>query len=53
MKKVVVFGTAYALTHEGEKPRSWSIDRAAIAQCMADMIEDETKGVNESLGITN
>ena len=46
-------GTAYALTHEDEKPRSWSVDRAAIAQCMADMIEDETLGVNESLGITN
>ena len=46
-------GTTYALTHEGEKPRSWSTDRAAIAQCMADMIEDETLGVNESLGITN
>ena len=28
-------------------------DRAAIARCMADMIEDETQGVNESLGITN
>ena len=28
-------------------------DRAAIAQCMADMIADETLGANESLGITN
>ena len=45
--------TVYHLTHEGEKPSSWSIDRAGIAQCMADMIEDETLGVNESLGITN
>lgn len=44
---------AYALTKEGEKPICWSVDRAAIAQCMADMIADETIGVNESLGITN
>ena len=43
----------YALTKEGEKPACWVIDRAAIAQCMADMIRDETLGVNESLGITN
>lgn len=48
-------GTApfYHLTREGEKPTSWSVDRAGIAQCMADLIEDETRGVNESLGITN
>ena len=45
--------TTYRLTHEGEKPACWSTDRAAIAQCMADMIENETLGVNESLGITN
>lgn len=43
----------YALTKEGEKPVCWSVDRAAIAQCMADMIKDETMGANESLGITN
>lgn len=43
----------YALTKEGEKPACWSVDRAAIAQCMADMIADESLGVNESFGITN
>ena len=46
-------GTTYRLTREGEKPACWTVDRAAIAQCMADMIEDETLGANESLGITN
>ena len=45
--------TNYRLTREGEQPACWDIDRAGIAQCMADMIEDETLGVNESLGITN
>lgn len=44
---------AYALTAEGEKPTCWSVDRAAIAQCMADMIANEALGANESLGITN
>ena len=43
----------YSLTKEGEKPVCWSVDRAAIAQCMADMIADEALGANESLGITN
>ena len=43
----------YALTKEGEKPICWTVDRAAIAQCMADMIQDEILGANESLGITN
>ncbi len=43
----------YALTKEGEKPICWTVDRAAIAQCMADMIQDEALGANESLGITN
>lgn len=43
----------YALTKEGEKPICWTVDRAAIAQCMADIIKDETLGANESLGITN
>ena len=43
----------YYLTQEGKQPRKHNIDRAGIAKCMADMIEDETLGVNESLGITN
>lgn len=43
----------YALTREGEKPICWSVDRAATAQCIADMIAEETPGANESLGITN
>ena len=43
----------YTLTHEGTQPTCWIVDRAAIAQCMADLITDETFGVNESLGITN
>lgn len=43
----------YSLTKEGEKPSCWVVDRAAIAQCMADMIKDESLGANESLGITN
>lgn len=45
--------TKYFLTKEGEQPSHKDIDRAGIAQCMADMIQDETLGVNESLGITN
>ena len=44
--------TKYVLTKEGEQPSKWDIDRAGIAQCMYDIIEDETLGVNESLGIT-
>ena len=43
----------YFLTKEGEQPAHKSIERAGIAQCMFDMIEDEKLGVNESLGITN
>lgn len=43
----------YELTKEGVQPSHRNVDRAAIAQCMADMIADETLGVNESLGITN
>ncbi len=43
----------YFLTKEGEQPKHDNIDRAGIAKCMADMIEDETLGANESLGITN
>ena len=46
-------GTKYSLTREGEQPSPRNVDRAAIAQCMADMIADETLGANESLGITN
>ena len=30
-----------------------NIDRAGIAKCMYDRIQDETLGINESLGITN
>ena len=45
--------TKYFLTKEGVQPGKNSIDRAGIAQCMYDMIEDETLGVNDSLGITN
>ena len=45
--------TRYFLTKEGEQPAHKDIDRAGIAQCMYDMIEDETLGVNDSLGITN
>lgn len=45
--------TTYYLTHEGTQPKKNNIDRAGIAQCMADMIMDETLGCNESLGITN
>ncbi len=43
----------YFLTKEGEQPLHHDIERAGIAKCMADMIKDETLGVNESLGITN
>ena len=43
----------YCLIREEEQPACWTVDRAAIAQCMADMIADETLGVNESLGLTN
>lgn len=45
--------TEYFLTKEGEQPAHKSIERAGIAQCMFDMIQDENLGVNESLGITN
>ncbi|MDO4371900.1 MAG: NAD(P)H-binding protein [Clostridia bacterium] len=43
----------YSLTREGEKPACWVVDRAAVAQCMADMIADDALAANESLGITN
>lgn len=45
--------TDYFLTREGEQPAHKDIERAGIAQCMYDLIEDETLGINESLGITN
>ena len=45
--------TKYFLTKESEQPAHKDIDRAGIAQCMYDMIKDESLGVNESLGITN
>lgn len=45
--------TKYFLTEEGQQPSRKNIDRAGIAQCMYDMIEDESLGVNASLGITN
>lgn len=45
--------TKYFLTKEGVQPAHKDIERAGIAQCMLDMIRDETLGVNESLGITN
>lgn len=45
--------TVYFLTKEGEQLAYKSIERAGIAQCMFDMIQDENLGVNESLGITN
>lgn len=43
----------YFLTKEGEQPAHKDIERAGIAQCMYDLIEDPSIGVNESLGITN
>lgn len=43
----------YFLTKEGEQPAHKDIERAGIAQCMYDLIADDSLGVNESLGITN
>lgn len=46
----------YDLTKEDEQPKGgmgMSVDRAAIAKCIADIISDDTIGVNDSLGITN
>lgn len=45
--------TAYELTPESIQPKNLPADRAAIAQCMADSVADETLGANNSLGITN
>lgn len=44
--------SSYRLTREGEQPVTWSVDRAAIAACLADLVETN-KGLNESLGLTN
>ena len=44
---------AYALTKEGQQPDCWTVDRVAIARCMADMVADDALGANESLGTTN
>lgn len=43
----------YFLTKEGEQPSHRNIDRAGIANCMLDMIRDESLGANESMAITN
>ncbi len=45
--------TKYFLTKEGVQPAHKDIDRAGIAQCMYDLIQDGTTGVNDSLRITN
>lgn len=45
--------TKYFLTKEGEQPAHKDIERAGIAQCMYDLIQNEEIGANESLGITN
>ena len=45
--------TGYCLTQESEQPAKRNVDRAAIAQFMADVVTDEALGANESLGITN
>ena len=43
----------YYLTTECQQPRNRDVERAAIAHCIADMVQDEQMGKNESLGITN
>lgn len=43
----------YCLTTVKEQPAHRNVDRAAIAQCIADLIADEALGADESLGITN
>lgn len=43
----------YHLTTENEQPLERDVDRSAIAQCMADIVTDESIGANNSLGITN
>lgn len=43
----------YYLTAEDVQPRNKPVERAAIAKCMADMVEDEKLGADESLGITS
>ena len=42
-----------ALTPEGVQPAMRDVDRAAIAQAMADMLADDALGSNDSLAITN
>lgn len=44
---------AYTLTLEGVQPRGRAVDRAAIAKSMADMVGNESIGINQSLGITS
>ena len=46
-------GEKYELTRESEQPSNRPVDRAAIAQFMADVVVDEALGANDSLGITN
>ena len=44
----------YDLSEEGTQPQGkLSVERAAIAECIAAMINDESLGENASLGITN
>lgn len=45
--------TTYYLTNESEQPCNKSVDRATIAQAMADMVANESLGRNKSVGITN
>ncbi|MBU5488708.1 hypothetical protein KQI77_11280 [Clostridium sp. MSJ-8] len=47
------YNIKYFLTKEGEQPACKDIERAGIAQCMYDLVKDESLGVNESLGLTN
>lgn len=42
----------YFVQHEGEKLHSNSVDRIAVANFIADLIE-KNEGINESLGVTN
>ncbi len=43
---------SYELTAEGEQPRADTVERAAIARFMANVVKDETVGAGESLAIT-
>ena len=42
-------GETYRLTREGETPACWVVDRAAIAQCMAEIVH-RYEGVSERMG---